>query len=166
MAAGISRRGVISRKSADMTRARRFVRPLSAAAPQLPAAPLIVFDDVCVLCSGFVQWVIRRDPRGRFLFTSAQGALGQALYRDVGLDPLRLETNLLVADGVVYGKLTAVIEVAVRLGGVWRMAALLKLLPSPLGDWAYDRIALNRYALFGRRETCWLPSPEIADRVI
>ena len=119
-----------------------------------------------LLCSGFIQWVIRRDRHEQFRFTSAQGALGQALYRDVGLDPLRLETNLLVVNGVAYGKLTAVIEVAVRLGGVWRMAALLRAVPAPLGDWAYDRIAQNRYALFGRRDTCWLPSPEVADRVI
>ncbi len=149
-----------------MTRAPRFVRRLSPRAPPLTAAPLIVFDDVCVLCSGFVQWVIRRDRRGEFRFTSAQGALGQALYHDLSLDPVSFETNLLVADGVAYGKLAAIIEVATRLGGVWRMAALLKVLPAPVGDWAYDRIAQNRYALFGRRETCWLPSPDVADRVI
>ena len=149
-----------------MTRARRFVRRLSAAAPPLPASPLIVFDDVCVLCSGFVQWVIRRDPCGQFRFTAAQGALGQAIYRDLGLDPVRFETNLLVVDGIAYGKLEAIIEVAMRLGGAWRAAALLKLLPVPLADWAYDRIARNRYALFGRRETCWQPSPEVAERVI
>ena len=150
-----------------MTGDRRFIRRLSASAPALPTtAPLIVFDDVCVLCSGFVQWVIRRDRQGLFRFTSAQGPLGQALYRDLGLDPVDLETNLLVVGGVAYGKLAAVVEVAVRLGGVWRAAALLKALPAPLGDWAYDRIARNRYALFGRRDTCRLPSPGLADRFI
>jgi predicted DCC family thiol-disulfide oxidoreductase YuxK len=138
-------------------------RPLSADAPPLPAGSVIVFDDVCVLCSGFVQWVIRHDPEGRFRFTSAQGPLGQALYRDIGLDPARLETILLIADGAAYDKLRAVIEVAVRLGGLWRAAAVLKAVPVPLGDWAYDLIARNRYRLFGRRATCWLPS---ADRVI
>ena len=129
-------------------------------------APLIVFDGVCVLCAGFVQWVIARDPGRRFRFTSAQGPLGQALYRDLGLDPVRFETNLLVVDGVAYGKLATIIEVAWRLGGIWRLAALLNGLPAPLGDWAYDRIAQNRYALFGRRDACWLPAPDMADRVI
>lgn len=150
-----------------MPTARPFIRRLSAAAPTLPtASPLIVFDDVCVLCSGFVQWVIRRDPQGLFRFTAAQGRLGQALYRDLGLDPVQFETNLLVVDGVAYGKCAAVIEVAVRLGGVWRAAALLRLMPAALGDWVYDRIARNRYALFGRRATCWMPSPDIVNRVI
>lgn len=150
-----------------MPTARSFIRRLSAAAPTLPtSAPLIVFDDVCVLCSGFVQWVIRHDRQGLFRFTAAQGSLGQALYRDLGFDPVAFETNLLIVDGLAYGKCAAVVEVAVRLGGFWRAAALLRLIPAALGDWLYDRIARNRYALFGRRETCWLPSPDIANRVI
>ncbi len=150
-----------------MTVARSIVRRLSASAPVLPGtAPLIVFDDVCVLCSHFVQWVVRHDRYGRFRFTSAQGSLGQALYRDLGLDPVRFETNLLVVDGMAYVKFAGIIEIATRLGGAWRAAALLRLLPGSLGDWIYDRIAQNRYGLFGRRETCWTPPPSVADRVI
>ena len=125
-----------------------------------------MFDDVCVLCSHFVQWVIRNDPHAQFRFTAAQGPLGQALYRDLGLDPVRFETNLLVVDGMAYGKMVGVIEIAARLGGIWRAAALLKLLPRSFGDWLYDRIARNRYAVFGKRDTCWVPSPDVADRVI
>jgi predicted DCC family thiol-disulfide oxidoreductase YuxK len=132
----------------------------------LTPVPLIVFDGVCVLCSGFVQWVIRHDPQGRFRFTSAQGPLGQTLTRDLGLDSIELETILLVDGDVAYGKLAAVIQIAARLGGVWRAAALLRVLPTFVGDWAYDRIARNRYALFGRREICWTPSSDVAGRVI
>lgn len=142
-------------------------RPLSAAAPLRPTtAPLIVFDGVCVLCSGFVGWVMRNDRPGRFRFTAAQSPLGEALTRDLGLDPARLETILLVERGVAYGKLAAIIAIATRLGGVWRAAAVLKVLPGFMGDWIYDRIAQNRYALFGKREVCWTPSPDLADRVI
>lgn len=143
-----------------------FVRRLGISPPVLSAAPLIVFDDACVLCSGFVQWVIRRDRHRVFRFTSAQGPLGQALYRDLGLDPVTFETNLVVIGGVAYGKLAGYIEVATRLGGIWRAAALLRWAPASLGDAVYDLVARNRYALFGRRETCWTPSPDIADRVI
>lgn len=143
-----------------------FVRPLDASAPAVPAEPLIVFDDVCVLCSGFVQWVIDHDRAGRFRFTAAQGPLGQALYGDLGLDPVRFETNLLVVDGLAYGKLEGVIETAGRLGGVWRAVGIFRLLPPPVRDALYDLIARNRYRLFGRRDTCWLPSPEVTDRVI
>lgn len=144
---------------------RPFVRRLNMPVPT--TAPLIVFDDMCVLCSGFVRWVIRRDGRNVFRFTSAQGSLGQALYRDLGLDPTRFETNLVVIDGVAYGKLRGYIEVTARLGGLWPLAALLlRLLPARLGDLAYDLIARNRYALFGKRDVCWTPSRDIAYRVI
>lgn len=140
---------------------------LRAAAPTLPpTAALIVFDNVCVLCSGFVQWVMAHDRKRRFWFTPAQGPIGQALYRDLGLDPVRFETNLVVVDGIVYGKLEAFVKVAIQLGGVWRAAAVLRILPAPLRDWLYDAIAQNRYRLFGRRETCWLPRAGMADQVI
>ena len=140
---------------------------LRAAAPMLPpTAALIVFDNVCVLCSGFVQWVMAHDRSRRFWFTPAQGPIGQALYRDLGLDPVRFETNLVVVDGIVYGKLEAFVKVAIQLGGVWRAAAVLRILPAPLRDWLYDAIAQNRYRLFGRRETCWLPRAGMADQVI
>ena len=136
-------------------------------APALPTpAPLIVFDGVCVLCSSFVQWVIRHDPQAQFRFTAVQGPLGQTITRDLGLDPIELETILLVDGDVAYGKLAAVIEIAARLGGVWRAVTVLKVLPAFVGDWAYDCIARNRYALFGRREICWTPSSDVADRVI
>lgn len=143
-----------------------FIRRLSPAAPVTPTAPLIVFDGVCVLCSGFVVWVIERDDARRFRFTSAQGELGQALCRDLGLDPVAFETMLLVVDGVAYGKLRAVIEIVTRLGGIWRAAGLLRAIPAGLGDWAYDQVARRRYAMFGRREACWLPTADAADRVI
>ncbi len=140
---------------------------LRAAAPTLPpSAGLIVFDNVCVLCSAFVQWVMARDRRRLFWFTPAQGPIGQALYAELGLDPVRFETNLVVVDGVAYGKLEAFVKVAVRLGGPWRAAAVLRILPAPLRDALYDAIAQNRYRLFGRRETCWLPAAGLADQVI
>lgn len=149
-----------------MVRDSRHAWSLSAATARTIVTPLIVFDNVCVLCSGFVKWVIAHDTQRQFRFTSAQGPLGQALYRGLDLDPTDFETNLVVMENRVYGKLDAFIEVASRLGGIWRAATMLRALPRPTRDWLYDRIARNRYRIFGRRETCWLPAPEIADRVI
>jgi predicted DCC family thiol-disulfide oxidoreductase YuxK len=136
-------------------------------APALPAAaPLVVFDGVCVLCSRYVQWVIARDSGRRFWFTPAQGPLGQLLYRELKLDAVEFETNLLIVDGKAYGKLEAFIEIAGRLGGVWRAAKILRLLPSGLRDLLYDALAANRYRVFGKHEVCWMPSPRTADRVV
>jgi predicted DCC family thiol-disulfide oxidoreductase YuxK len=138
--------------------------------PAVPAFPddkaLIVFDGVCVLCSGFAKFVLKRDPAGAFRFSTAQSPLGQALFRHYGLDTSTLATNLVIVDGRAYGKLDSVVVACRKLGGGWRAFELLALLPRPLADWLYDRIALNRYALFGRTEACMMPPPEWRDRFI
>lgn len=119
---------------------------------------LIVYDGECVLCSHFVRFVFEHDRKAHFRFTSAQGALGQALYRHYGLDATDFETNLVIANGRLYEKLYAFAEVTRLLGRQWRLLSGLRALPRPLADWTYDRIAKNRYAVFGRRESCLMPS--------
>ena len=127
---------------------------------------LIVFDGECVLCSVFARFVFARDRRARFRFTMAQSDLGQALYRHYGLDTRDFETNLVIIDGRLHGKLSGFARVMAELVWPWRALAVLRLVPRPLGDWLYDRIAKNRYRLFGRYDTCRLPSPELRARVI
>jgi predicted DCC family thiol-disulfide oxidoreductase YuxK len=138
--------------------------------PGVPAFPddkgLVVFDGVCVLCSGFARFILKRDGSFAFRHTTAQSPLGQALYRHYGLDPNEFESNLVLVDGRAYAKLDTVAVVAERLGGPWRALALLRLLPRVLSDWVYDRVARNRYALFGRTEHCMLPPPRWRDRFI
>jgi predicted DCC family thiol-disulfide oxidoreductase YuxK len=145
---------------------RTVMRLSPEAAALAPPRPLIVFDHVCVLCCGFVQWVIAHDRRELFLFTPAQGSLGRALYEDLGLDPANFETNLLVVGDTAFASMDAFIEVAARLGGVYGAARLLRLIPRRLRDRLYRFIARNRFRLFGRRDTCWLPDPAISARVL
>ncbi len=138
-----------------------------AAVPAFPDdRPLIVFDGVCVLCSGFARFIARRDRRKLFRFTAAQSPLGQALFRHYGLDAVNYETNLLVVDGRAFGKLQACSGIMQRLGGVWRLAGVVRALPAGLGNWAYDRVARNRYRLFGRTEDCVVPDANWRDRLI
>ena len=139
--------------------------------PAVPAfadtQPVIVFDGVCVLCSRFARFVAVRDPARRFRFVAAQSPIGQGLMRHYNLDPVAFETNLLIEDGRACGKLDAVSGILRRLGPGWRLAAnLMRLLPVALGDWLYDRIAQNRYALFGRHDACVVPGPEWRDRML
>lgn len=128
--------------------------------------PLIVFDGVCVLCSGFAQFVISRDTNKDFLLTHAQSDLGQALFQHYGLDTYSFETNLLIDDGLAYGRLEAMGLILRRLGWPWRAAMGLLWLPRPIGRWVYQRIARNRYAMFGRRKECWVPDGELRTRLI
>ena len=130
------------------------------------AKPLIVFDGVCHLCTGFTRFVIRRDRAGQFLFLPAQSPRGETLYRRLGLKTLDWESNILVLDGNAYTEFDAFIEISRRFGGLWHATALLYLIPRPLRDWLYNRIARNRYAWFGKRDTCYLPTPELAVRFL
>ena len=138
--------------------------------PQVPSFPddkaLIVFDGVCVLCTRSAQFVLKRDPAFAFRLATAQSPLGQALFRHYGLDTETFETNLVLIDGRAYAKLDSVAAVCQRIGGGWRLLAALRLVPRPLADWLYDRIATNRYALFGRTDSCMIPPPEWRARFI
>lgn len=127
---------------------------------------LILFDEVCVLCSGFAQFVARHDRAQAFRFASAQSPLGQALYRHYGLDPVDFQTNLLIEDGRAAGKLDGFVRIMSRLGWrFWPVKAVL-LLPMGLRNWLYDRIARNRYRLFGKADRCVLAHDDFRSRLI
>ena len=138
--------------------------------PAVPAFPddkaLIVFDGVCVLCSGLARFVLQRDRDFVFRLTTAQSPVGQALFRHYGLDTETLATNLVLIDGTAYSKLDTVAAVGRRLGGGWRLLSMLRLIPRPVGDWLYDGIARNRYHLFGRYGRCVLPEREWRERFL
>ena len=124
--------------------------------------PIVIFDGICVLCSGSATFVLRHDKRQRFRLLTAQSALGHALYLHYGLDPQDYETMILLADGVAHFKSEAGIRIAEGLGLPWSLAAAFRILPRGLRDRLYDRIARNRYRLFGKRDRCYVASE--ADR--
>jgi predicted DCC family thiol-disulfide oxidoreductase YuxK len=153
--------------SKRLSRAARYSYRADPAVPPFPDDKvLVVFDGVCVLCSGFARFILERDKDSAFRLTTAQSSLGQALYSHYGLDTQEFESNLVLADGRAHAKLDTVALAGERLGGVWRALSLLRLLPRSLADWIYDRVARNRYAVFGRTEKCMSPPPRWRDRFI
>lgn len=128
--------------------------------------PLIVFDGVCVLCSGFVRTVVRLDRKNRFRFATAQSPFGEALFHKYGLRTDSYETNLVLIGGAPFIRLDGFIAVMAELGWPWRAAKILLLLPRPLRNWLYERIARNRYAIFGRKDKCEIPSPAMRARMV
>ena len=128
--------------------------------------PLIVFDGVCVFCSGFVRLVVRLDRKKRFRFATAQSPFGEALFRKYSLPTDNYETNLAIIDGMAFIRLESFVAIMTELGWPWRAARVLLILPRPLRDWLYDRVAKNRYALFGRKDSCEIPSAELRQRLI
>lgn len=128
--------------------------------------PLIVFDGVCVLCSGFARMVVRLDTDKRFRFATAQSPLGEALYRRHGLRTDFYETNLVIIDGVAFTRMDSLLAVCDALGWPWRAARLIRLLPRRVRDRLYAWIANNRYAWFGQKDSCEIPSSELRERII
>ena len=128
--------------------------------------PLIVFDGMCVLCSANARFVLRHDKARRFRLTTAQGRLGEDLYRHFGLATGDYETMLVVDKGRLLTESDAAIAIARGLGWPWKAAAAARIVPRPVRDAAYRLVARNRFRLFGRRETCWAPSPADADRIL
>jgi predicted DCC family thiol-disulfide oxidoreductase YuxK len=120
----------------------------------------ILFDGVCVLCSFWVQYVIRHDPTARFRFLAIQSDAGKLLARRLSIDPCNPQTNVVVLAGTAYFKSDAAIEVITRLSGTSGLRCL-RLLPAGLRNAFYDFVARNRYQLFGRRTTCLVPDDDI-----
>jgi predicted DCC family thiol-disulfide oxidoreductase YuxK len=137
-----------------------------AAVPAFPDdKAIVIFDGVCVMCSGFAQLILRRDRQRAFRLLTAQSPLGAALYRHYGLDPVHYETNILIEDGRAWFKSEASIRILARLGFPWSLAVVGRVLPLRVRDWLYDIVARNRLAWFGTR-ACYVPSSSDADRFL
>ena len=134
--------------------------------PQPTPGPIIVFDAMCVLCSANPAFVLRHDRAGRFRLASMQDEAGAALYRRFGIDPTRPETLIVVTGDEALRDSNAVLAIWAGLDRPWRMLATLRLVPRSIRDPIYRFVARHRYRLFGKRETCWLPTPDQARRIL
>jgi predicted DCC family thiol-disulfide oxidoreductase YuxK len=126
------------------------------------SAPVLLFDGVCNLCNGTVQFVIARDRRARFRFASIQSSAGRALtskYSHPALDGL--ETVALIDEqGRLFTHSSAILRVLLRLDGLWPLLAVGLLIPAPLRDGVYRWVSRHRYQWFGKKEECPIPTPE------
>ena len=130
------------------------------------AGPVIVFDGVCLLCNGWVDFLLRTDRRARYRFAAMQGATGRRLLQAHGLDADDPSSFLLVEDGRAWTDTAAMLRVVSGLGGAWRAVHVLQLVPRPLRDALYRAIARNRYRLFGRSAQCRVPEAAHAARFL
>lgn len=123
---------------------------------------IILFDGVCNLCNGAVQYIIKHDYKDVFRFAPLQSEIGHQLMIDRNLDPTQITSVLLIDPGTAYyTKSTAVLKIGREFGGLWRLLWLLEGLPSRFRDYVYDLIAKNRYQWFGKKEECMIPTPKL-----
>jgi predicted DCC family thiol-disulfide oxidoreductase YuxK len=127
---------------------------------------ILLFDGVCNLCNGTVQFVIKRDVRKRFRFATLQSASGQALLRELGLSAQHFNSVILIHGETYYIKSTAALRVLKELGGFWKLCYALIIIPRPIRDLVYDMVAKTRYRVFGKRDMCMVPEPEVRERFI
>jgi len=110
--------------------------------------------------------MLKRDHTARFHFVIAQSDLGEAIYAELGLKSDDYDTNIVITSGQVHTKLDAFVASVGSLGGIWTVAKLARALPRSVADWLYDRIAKNRYAVFGKTSACMIPTPAIKARFL
>ncbi len=127
---------------------------------------VILFDGICNLCSSWVRFVVKRDPKKRFHFAPLQSSLGQRILGEIGLPREELRTVILVEGKECYFKSTATLQIVRRLSGLWPILFIFIVVPTPLRDFLYGIVARNRYRWFGKRGACFVPTPDIRERFL
>jgi predicted DCC family thiol-disulfide oxidoreductase YuxK len=130
--------------------------------------PILFFDGVCNLCNRSVDLLLRLARRRRLRFASLQGRTAERLIGDrvaAGAGGIP-DSMVLWHAGAVAVRSTAVLRAIALMGGAWRLASVLLLVPRPLRDLAYRVVARDRYRWFGRRETCRVPAAGEAERLL
>ncbi|NLR68341.1 thiol-disulfide oxidoreductase DCC family protein [Chitinophaga varians] len=127
---------------------------------------IILFDGVCNLCNGSINFVIRHDRRGHFRFAPLQSDAAATLAATHQIDISQMASFILVQNGKAYTKSTAALRVARQLPFPWKLLYAGIIFPRFIRDGVYNIIARNRYRWFGRKDSCMVPTPEIKERFL
>ncbi len=127
---------------------------------------IILFDGICNLCNGSVQFILKRDKNEKFLFASLQSDASKNILLQYNVKKITANSILIIEDGQVYDKSTAVLKISRHLNWPWTMFSIALQLPLSIRDKVYDFIARNRYKWFGKKDSCTMMIPEYKNRFI
>ena len=127
---------------------------------------IILFDGVCNLCNGAINFIIKHDPKGVFKFASLQGETGQKLLAQHNIDPQETDSIVLIDNDQVSVKSSAALRIAKNLNQGYPLLFGFMIIPTFIRNGVYDFIAANRYKWFGKKESCMLPTPELRSRFL
>lgn len=127
----------------------------------IQAHHIILFDAQCVLCSAWANFMIKNDHHHQFRLASVQSSLGQQLLKEYQLPTDHFETMVLLEKGQLYTESTAFLRIIQRLDNPYALLRYAGVIPKAIRDFAYRRIALNRYRLFGKTDQCYMVTPEV-----
>ena len=126
--------------------------------------PIVLYDGVCGLCNGLVQFLLKRDAHDRLRYASLQSEFAGAVLRRHGADPDDLDTVYVVVDHNqpnerLLDRSDAILYMAEQLGGIWGVAKIGRVIPKVVRDGMYKLVATNRYRMFGKYDSCMMPDP-------
>jgi len=127
---------------------------------------IILFDGVCNLCNGVVQFIIKRDKEKKFRFASLQSNAAIELLKEYGSYSEEMNTIIYIRDEKIYYKSNAALFIMQDLGGIWKLVGAFRIFPLFIRNTVYDLIAKWRYRIFGKKETCMIPTEDIVDRFL
>lgn len=127
---------------------------------------IILFDGVCNFCNFWVNFIIKRDTRRIFKFASLQSEAGTELAEGFSINEKDIDSVILIQNGKYFVKSEAALRIVKELSIPWKIFFYLKIIPLPIRDFLYDIIAKNRYVIFGKRDSCRIPSDEDKNRFI
>jgi predicted DCC family thiol-disulfide oxidoreductase YuxK len=122
---------------------------------------VVIFDGVCNFCNKSVQWIIRHDKKNQIKFAAHQSEAGVKLLSQYGLSTNDIDTVVFIKEGIAYKRSDAFIQICRLLKGFPRYFSIIRFIPRFIRDFFYNIIAKYRYKLFGKKEQCMIPTPEI-----
>ncbi len=120
---------------------------------------ILIFDGVCNLCNGLVNFILKRDRAGKIKYSPLQSEHARALLREYSLDPEKSDSVVYISGNTYYLKSTAILRLFSDIGRGWRLLYGFIIIPRFIRDLLYDFMARNRYRVFGRRDTCRILLP-------
>ena len=127
---------------------------------------VIFFDGLCNLCNGAVQFIIERDTNNVYHFASLQSDFAKNELSKFDIDTAQMNSFILLENGKIYQRSTAALRVSKKLRGLWPLLYIFIIIPPFIRDGFYDYIAKNRYKWFGKKESCWVPTPELKSKFL
>ncbi len=127
---------------------------------------IVLFDGVCNLCSGAVQFIVRHDRKQQFKFSSLQSEVGKELLKQYQLDSDYLHSLVFIDNGKIYTKSSGALRIAKYLDGGWPLLYVFMIFPRFIRDAVYQWVAQNRYRWFGKKKECWMPTPALRARFL
>jgi predicted DCC family thiol-disulfide oxidoreductase YuxK len=139
---------------------------------------VVLFDGVCNFCDASVNFIIEHDPKGYFKFAPLQSDEGKRLANEYGFaseaadskapadDLIPIDSVILIENGKAYTHSTAALQILRGLGSPWAWLYAFVIVPKPIRDWAYRLFARYRYRIFGRKDQCMLPTPDVRARFL